>query len=106
MVAAGLDTLPSNINMAIAYLSSAHGQEIQQRAFNELQKAYPDGSGWRECLQAEHCEYVMALVKENLRYWSTFNLSIPRVGIKKIEYKGVTFPADTPFVMVSRIRAS
>lgn len=101
MVAAGLDTLPSNINMAIAYLSSAHGQEVQHRAFEELQKAYPDGAGWRACLEAESCEYLMALVKETLRYWSTFNLSIPRQSIKPIDYKGAHFPAGTPFVMVS-----
>ncbi|KIX94347.1 uncharacterized protein Z520_10057 [Fonsecaea multimorphosa CBS 102226] len=99
MVAAGLDTLPSNINMTIAYLSCPHGQEIQKRAYEELMRTYPDGDGWHACLENETCEYLIALVKETLRFWSTINLSITRQSVKDIEYKGVTFPAGTPFVM-------
>lgn len=101
MVAAGLDTLPSNVNMAIAYLSSPDGQEIQERAYLELQRTYPNGAGWQACLEAEECDYMVALVKETLRYWSTMNLSIARLNVKPIDYKGIHFPAGTPFVMVS-----
>lgn len=100
MVAAGLDTLPSNLNMTIAYLSSPHGQDIQARAYDEVMKTYPDGDGWHACLEGETCEYMVALVKETLRFWSTINLSITRQSVKPIDYKGVTFPAGTPFVMV------
>lgn len=41
MIAAGLDTLPGNINLAEAYLSSPHGDEIQGGAYEELINAYP-----------------------------------------------------------------
>lgn len=100
MIAAGLDTLPSNINMGIAYLSTPHGQEIQDRAYEELQRVYPDGSGWEACLETEACQYMVALVREILRYWSTMNMSIARRSVKPIEYKGIQFPAGTSFVMV------
>ena len=60
MVAAGLDTLPGNINMTIAYLSSPHGQEIQAEAYNEIIKAYPDEDPWHACLLEERSEYMMS----------------------------------------------
>jgi len=36
MIAAGLDTLPGNISLTEAYLSSPHGHEIQGGAYEEL----------------------------------------------------------------------
>lgn len=63
MVAAGLDTLPGNINMTIAYLSSPHGQEIQTRFHDEIMKAYPDEDPWHACLFEERSEYVVSFVK-------------------------------------------
>lgn len=42
MVSAGLDTVPGNMVMGIAYLSSPHGQEIQKRAYEEIMKVYPE----------------------------------------------------------------
>lgn len=48
MVAAGLDTLPGNINMTMAYLSSPHGQQIQNDAYGEIMKAYEGSDPWRE----------------------------------------------------------
>lgn len=48
MVAAGLDTLPGNINMTIAYLSSPHGQQIQKDAFEAIMSSYEGDSPWHE----------------------------------------------------------
>jgi phenylacetate 2-hydroxylase len=63
MVAAGLDTLPGNINMTIAYLSSPHGQEIQKRAYDEIIKSYPDEDPWHACLVEESSEFMQSFVK-------------------------------------------
>lgn len=46
MVSAGLDTIPANLTMGIGYLSSLHGQEIEERAYAEIEKAFPDGDAW------------------------------------------------------------
>ncbi len=105
MVAAGLDTLPGNINMTIAYLSSSHGQDIQQRAYDEIMKAYPDGDAWEMCLQEEKSAYMQAFVKEVLRFWSTLNMSFSRQSIKSIEYNGAVIPEGTPFFMVCSLPA-
>jgi phenylacetate 2-hydroxylase len=63
MVAAGLDTLPGNINMTIAYLSSSHGQEVQAQAYEEIMKAYVDEDPWHGCLQDERCEFMVSFVR-------------------------------------------
>ncbi|KAL7798959.1 putative cytochrome P450 phenylacetate 2-hydroxylase [Trichoderma afarasin] len=99
MVAAGLDTLPGNINMTIAYLSSPHGQEIQDHMYEEILKAYPNEDPWDACLTEERCEFVVSFIKEVLRFWSTLNLSFNRQSIRDITYKGATIPAGTPFLM-------
>ena len=84
MVSAGLDTIPSNLIMGLAYLSSPHGQEIQERARAEILKAYPDGDAWERCLYEEKVPYITALYKEVLRFWTVIPLCLPRVSIKDI----------------------
>ncbi|KAJ4003488.1 hypothetical protein NW752_012106 [Fusarium irregulare] len=70
MVSAGLDTVPGNLVMGIAYLATAHGQEIQAKALEEIYKVYPNGEAWEKCLVEEKVPYITALVKEILRFWT------------------------------------
>ena len=76
MVSAGLDTVPGNLIMGIAYLSSEHGQHIQHRAYQEISNAYPNGDAWVQCVVEEKVPYVTALVKEILRFWVRGSQSI------------------------------
>ncbi|KAL2221097.1 cytochrome P450 phenylacetate 2-hydroxylase [Thermoascus aurantiacus ATCC 26904] len=99
MVSAGLDTVPGNLIMGIAYLSSPHGQEIQQRAYDEIMKVYPDGDAWEKCLVEEKVPYITALVKEVLRYWTVIPICLPRVSTKDIPWKDAVIPAGTTFFM-------
>ena len=103
MVSAGLDTVPGNLIMGIAYLSTPHGQEIQERALQEINAVYPDGDAWERCLVEEKVPYVTALVKEVLRFWTVIPISLPRVSIKDIPWKNATIPAGTTFFMVRPI---
>lgn len=86
MVSAGLDTVPGNLIMTVAYLSSPHGQEIQARALEEINKIYPNNDSWERCLHEEKCEYITALVKETLRFWSVIPICLPRRNIKDIKW--------------------
>jgi phenylacetate 2-hydroxylase len=101
MVAGGLDTLPGNIIMTIGYWSSQHGQEIQRRAYEEIKKVYPGDDAYERCLEGERVPYVVGMVKEALRFWSAFQISLPRTSIKPIKYQDATIPAGTIFYMVS-----
>ena len=100
MVSAGLDTVPGNLIMGIAYLSCSHGQAIQQTAYNAITKVYPDGDAWEKCLVEEKVPYVSAFVKEVLRFWTVIPICLPRVSIKDIQYEKATIPAGTTFYMV------
>lgn len=99
MVSAGLDTVPGNLIMGIAYLSSAHGQEIQARAYEEIMKVYPDGDAWSKCILEEKVPYVTAFVREVLRFFIVIPICLPRTSIKDIVYEGAVIPAGTTFYM-------
>ena len=99
MISAALETVPTNIILGIGYLSSPHGQEIQERAYREILSVYPDGDAWNRCLQEEHVPYITALCKEILRFYTVHHMSLPRRSIQEIEYNGVVIPAGTSFYM-------
>jgi len=99
MVSAGLDTVPGNLIMGIAYLSSAHGQEIQSLAYQEIMKVYPDGDAWSRCLIEEKVPYVTAFVREVLRFFTVIPICLPRQSIKDIKYEEAVIPAGTMFYM-------
>jgi len=100
MVSAGLDTVPGNLIMGIAYLSSPNGQEIQKRAYEEIMKVYPSGDAWERCLVEEKVPYVTAFVREVLRFFTVIPICLPRTSIKDITYEDAVIPAGTTFYMV------
>ncbi|KAI7159753.1 Phenylacetate [Hortaea werneckii] len=99
MVSAGLDTLPGNLIMCIAYMGSEHGQYIQQRALEEIKKVYPNNDAWERCLHEEKVPYITALVKETLRFWSVIPICLPRASVKDIKWGDAVIPAGTSFYM-------
>ena len=101
MVSAGLDTVPGNLIMGIAYLSSPHGQKIQQRAYDEIMKVYPEGNAWEKCIDEEKVPYITAFVREVLRFFTVIPICLPRVSIKDITNKEAIIPAGTTFYMAS-----
>ncbi|KAF2428873.1 putative cytochrome P450 phenylacetate 2-hydroxylase [Tothia fuscella] len=99
MVSAGLDTIPGNLIMGLAFLSTPSGAAVQQKAYNEIKSVYPNNDAWFKCLEEEKLPYVVAFYKEVLRYWTVIPICLPRVSIKDIEYNGAIIPAGTTFYM-------
>ncbi|KAL2849792.1 phenylacetate 2-hydroxylase [Aspergillus pseudodeflectus] len=99
MVSAGLDTVPGNLIMGIAYLASEDGQRIQKKAYDEIRHVYPDGDAWEKCLVEEKVPYVTALVKETLRFWTVIPICLPRESTKDIVWNGAVIPKGTTFFM-------
>lgn len=100
MVSAGLDTVPGNLVMGVAYFASEDGQRIQKKAYEEIMKVYPDGDAWEKCLIEEKVPYVTAMVKETLRFWTVIPICLPRESTKDINFNGAHIPAGTTFFMV------
>ncbi|KAK2612597.1 hypothetical protein QQS21_001369 [Conoideocrella luteorostrata] len=99
MVSAGLDTVPGNLIMGMAYLSTKEGQAVQAKALKAIQEVYPNGDAWEKCLVEEKVPYITALVKEILRYWSVIPICLPRTSLRDIPYKDAVIPAGTTFFM-------
>lgn len=80
MVSAGLDTIPSNIVACIGHLGHpVYGKSIQVKAFNAIQKCYPDGDAWDRCItDTKYVPYMMILIKETLRFTTSQPISLPR----------------------------
>lgn len=104
MVSAGLDTVSGNLVMALAYLSSEGGQRIQQKAYEEIMKVYPESDAWDKYLVEEKVPYITALVKEVLRYWTVIPICLPCRSIRdNIKWGSAVIPAGTTFFMVSLV---
>lgn len=99
MVSAGIDTIPGNLIMCIAYLSSPHGQELQAKALAQINEVYPNNDSWERCLHEEKVPFITALYKEVLRFWSIIPICLPRTSIKDIKWGDATIPAGTSFYM-------
>jgi phenylacetate 2-hydroxylase len=99
MVSAGLDTVPGNLIMCIAYLASPGGQAIQAQALSEINKVYPNNDAWERCLTEEKVPYITALVKETLRFWSVIPICLPRESIRDIRWGDAVIPKGTSFYM-------
>ncbi|KAG6016087.1 hypothetical protein E4U54_002330 [Claviceps lovelessii] len=99
MVSAGLDTVPGNIVMGMAYLSTPEGQAVQAKALKAIYDVYPDGDAWEKCLVEEKVPYLTAFVKETLRYWTVLPICLPRTSVEDIRYKDAVIPAGTTFLM-------
>lgn len=100
MVSAGIDTVPGNLIMGLGYLASPEGKAIQDKAYEEIMKVYPnDGEAWEHCLTEEKVPYVTALYKEILRFFTVIPICLPRTSIKDIKYNDTIVPAGSVFYM-------
>ena len=93
MLSAGFETVGATVTWSLGYFS-AH-PEIQEKAYQEISKLYPDDKPLCDPEEDMKCEYVVALVKECLRYFCVVRMNLPRALIKDVEYEGKTIPTGT-----------
>lgn len=98
MLSGGLDTITTLLQWSIALLSQR--PDIQKKAWEEISKVHssPD-QPLCDASDDQKCQYVVALVRECLRYYTVLRLALPRVSIQDVNYQGVRIPKKTVFFL-------
>lgn len=103
LVSGGFETIPGTLTSIIGSLSTKEGQEIQKAAYQAILDTY-DGdrdAAWKECIADEKVEYINAIVKEGVRYYTVSSMSLPRRAIEDFYYHQALIPKGT-MILISR----
>ena len=90
MLSGGLDTITTQVAWLLGFL--AQHPEVQEKAVSEIRKFYEDSQPMCDPSDDSKCEYVAALVRESLRYFTVLRLALPRASTKDIIHGGLAIP--------------
>ncbi|KAH8890100.1 cytochrome P450 [Thozetella sp. PMI_491] len=90
MLSGGLDTVTTQVAWFVALL--AQHPEIQEKAVSEIRKFFQANEPMCDVNDDQKCQYVVALVRESLRYYTVLRLALPRASVKDVSYKGMHIP--------------
>lgn len=89
MVSGGIDTLANTLIWTIGTL--AHRPDVQVAAYDAIVKVYGT-EDWGDVEHENPVPYIMALIRESLRFFTVLRMSLPRAAWRDIEYKGLFIP--------------
>ncbi|KAH9821459.1 Phenylacetate 2-hydroxylase [Teratosphaeria destructans] len=96
LVSGGFETIPGTLTSCIGSLSTPMGQVIQERAFEDIKRHYPNvEDAWSESVATEDVPYLNAIVKEAGRYYTVSSMSLPRKAYSDIPWDGAIIPKGT-----------
>jgi phenylacetate 2-hydroxylase len=96
LVSGGFETIPGTLVSCIGSLSTVEGQEYQERAYQEILRAYPiKGEAWASDFEREDVPYLNAIVKEAGRYYTVSNMSLPRKTMTDVPWGTAMIPKGT-----------
>lgn len=93
MLSGGLDTITTLVAWSIALL--VQRPDIQDKAHAKIKEYFSDDIPLCDALDDQKCQYIVALVREFLRYYTVLRLALPRASVKDIMYDGVLIPKGT-----------
>lgn len=93
MLSGGLDTVTTLVQWSVALLSQR--PDIQAKAISEIRKYYTAEEPLADAYDDQKCEYIVALVRECLRYYTVLRLALPRATVKDVHYEGKLIPAGS-----------
>ncbi|KFZ05063.1 hypothetical protein V501_08703 [Pseudogymnoascus sp. VKM F-4519 (FW-2642)] len=97
MLSGGLDTVTTLLQWSVALL--AQRPDIQKKAWAEIAEFYTPDEPLCDAQDDQKCRYIVALVRECLRYFTVLRLALPRVSIKDVTYDGIVIPAKTVYFL-------
>ena len=92
-ISAGMAPTVATLQWSLALL--AKRPEIQATALRAIREHYGKDMPLGEVEDDQGCQYVVALVKECLRYFTVARTSLPRSTVKDFAYQGRTVPTGT-----------
>ncbi|KAL5333648.1 cytochrome P450 [Aspergillus crustosus] len=99
MLSGGLDTATTLVAWGINLL--AQRPDIQDKAARAIDEMYSEYQPLCEASDDQKCAYIVALVRECLRYYTVLRLALPRASIRDIVYQGNMIPKGTVFFLNS-----
>ncbi|KAF2829580.1 cytochrome P450 [Ophiobolus disseminans] len=93
MLSGGLDTITTLVQWSVALL--AQRKDIQDKAIKEIRKLYSDEEPLADADDDQKCAYIVALVRECLRFYTVLRLALPRATVKDVMYEGKLIPAGS-----------
>lgn len=93
MLSGGLDTITTLVQWSVALL--AQRPDVQAKAARAIREFYGEDQPLCDAEDDQKCAYVVALVRECLRYYCVLRLALPRASVKDVTYEGKVIPAGT-----------
>jgi phenylacetate 2-hydroxylase len=90
----GFETMFAAAIAGIAFLASPEGQEVQQKAYQDILESYGTlEAAFEKAVDEEKSRYTAAFVRETLRYYPPLHLLPPRQTYQDFEWKdGIKVP--------------
>lgn len=93
LVSGGFETLATSGIACIGWLSTEEGQKAQESAYQDIIANHGSvEAAWDECVLEEKSPYVVALVREGLRYYVPIPFLTPRQTMKPFNWRGIEIP--------------
>ncbi|KAL4861608.1 hypothetical protein BDV12DRAFT_61867 [Aspergillus spectabilis] len=99
MLSGGLDTVTTLVAWSITLL--AQRPDIQDKAAKAMKEMHSEDQPLWDAADDQKCAYVVALVRECLRYYTVLRLALPRTSTRDITYRGNVIPKGTVFFLNS-----
>lgn len=93
MLSGGLDTITTLVQWSVALL--AQRADVQVKAIQEIRKIYSEDEPLADAYDDQKCQYIVALVRECLRFYTVLRLALPRATVKDVNYEGKLIPAGS-----------
>ena len=103
----GFETIPGTLTSVIGSLSTVEGQRFQHAAYKAILDAY-DGdrdAAWKDSVNEEKVDYISAIVKEGVRFYTVSSMPLPRKAIEDFHWHGSLIPKGT-MILISTSKPS
>ena len=101
LVSGGFETIPGTLTSVLGSLSTKVGQEIQKAAYIAILEAYggDKDAAWSDCITDEKIDYINAIVKEGIRFYTVSSMSLPRRAMEDFHWHGSLIPKGTTILI-------